>query len=188
MRRLFSYVVDHDYGDAPNPFGRYCTLANCKYGSGGYKNVVELAEEGDWIVGTGGVDPRKSAGHGKLVYAMRVDEKCPLANYCNDRRFAKRIDVNHDLPRQGRFALISRHFFYFGRQAIPIPSRFLRYPLEKKGRGFRYKNFTEDFISDFVNWLEGNFTVGRNGHPCKPDPDLPKPRCSLKVGRKGCAR
>jgi hypothetical protein len=84
---------------------------------------------------------------------MRVDEKLSLADYCHDSRFAKRIDAKHDLPTRGRFALISRHFFYFGRQAVPIPSRFLRYPLEKKGRGFRYKDFTEDFINDFTNWL-----------------------------------
>jgi hypothetical protein len=43
-------------GYAPRPFGRYCTPAKCKYGSGRFKNVVELAEEGDWIAGTGGVD------------------------------------------------------------------------------------------------------------------------------------
>ncbi|MBW2740862.1 MAG: hypothetical protein JRE64_18905 [Deltaproteobacteria bacterium] len=25
--KLYSYVVDHDYGYAPNPFDGYCTLA-----------------------------------------------------------------------------------------------------------------------------------------------------------------
>ena len=38
---------------------------------------MELAEEGDWIAGTGGADLSKSAGHGKLIYAMRVDENDP---------------------------------------------------------------------------------------------------------------
>ena len=60
MPRLFSYVVDHDYGYAPHPFGRYCTLAKCKYGSGRFENVVELAEVGDWIAGTGSVDLTKN--------------------------------------------------------------------------------------------------------------------------------
>ena len=27
MPKLFSYVVDHDLGFAPNPFGGFCTLA-----------------------------------------------------------------------------------------------------------------------------------------------------------------
>ena len=28
--RLYSYVFDHDYGFAPNPFHGVCTLATCK--------------------------------------------------------------------------------------------------------------------------------------------------------------
>lgn len=87
MPKLFSYVVDHDYGYAPCPFGDFCTLAKCKYGtikckSGTRRNIVELAEEGDWIAGTGGADLDKSAGHGKLIYVMRVDEKISLQEYC----------------------------------------------------------------------------------------------------------
>lgn len=34
MARLFSYVVEHDEGRSPNPFGSYCTLANCKFSVG----------------------------------------------------------------------------------------------------------------------------------------------------------
>jgi len=64
MPRLYSYVVDHDLGFAPNPFGGCCTLAKCKYGSK-RRNIVEMAETGDWIAGTGGADLSKSAGHGK---------------------------------------------------------------------------------------------------------------------------
>jgi hypothetical protein len=45
-------------------------------------NIDEMAEKGDWIAGTGGSDLRKSAGHGKLIYAMRIDEKISLAEYC----------------------------------------------------------------------------------------------------------
>lgn len=59
MRRpvptLFSYVVDHDHGFAPNPYGGYCTLVHCKFGGErGRQNIVEMAKVGDWIVGTGG--------------------------------------------------------------------------------------------------------------------------------------
>ena len=52
-------------------------MAKCKYGTK-KRNIVELAKVGDWIAGTGGVDLVKSAGHGKLIYAMRVDESIPL--------------------------------------------------------------------------------------------------------------
>jgi len=76
MTTLFSYVVDHDEGFAPHPTNRYCTLAWCKYKTERWnsRNIVELAEEGDWVVGTGGVSGT-SAGWGNLIYAMRVDKK-----------------------------------------------------------------------------------------------------------------
>jgi len=108
MPGLFSYVVQHDLGWAPNPSDGFCTLAKCKYGSARKRNIVELAEVGDWISGTGGADPRVSAGHGRLVYAMRVDEKLTLAQYHADPRFAVRAAGNEasdaQLPR--RYALV----------------------------------------------------------------------------------
>jgi hypothetical protein len=90
--KLFSYVVEHDTGHAPNPYFGLCTLCRCKYRKGSAKqsNVVELAEKGDWIVGTGGANSRRSAGHGKLVYAMRVDKKLTRQRYYADRQFAKK--------------------------------------------------------------------------------------------------
>ena len=77
MTKLYSYVVRFDLGFAPNPFGGLCTLAKCKIGNK-QRNIVEMVEVGDWIVGTGGADPRTSSGNGTLIYAMRVDKKIPL--------------------------------------------------------------------------------------------------------------
>ena len=61
MTKLYSYVVDHDYGHNPNPYGGICTLVHCKCGGEIHKrNIVEMAEVGDWILGSGGmsiVDP-----------------------------------------------------------------------------------------------------------------------------------
>src|SRR5260221_12084613 len=94
MPKLFSYVVDHDYGYAPCPFGGFCTLAKCKYGSK-KRNIVEMAEEGDWIAGTGGADLGKSAGQGKLIYAIRVDENVPLGENCRGNR-GSRVDRGQD--------------------------------------------------------------------------------------------
>lgn len=188
MPKLFSYVVDHDYGDAPNPFGRFCTLAKCKYGSK-KRNIVEMAEVGNWIAGTGGVDLKKSAGHGKLIYAMRVDEKMPLADYCRSMN-GIRVDAQHDVVENGRYALISRHFYYFGRNAIDvseIPSQHLDHPFEKSGRGYRC-DFTAEYIEQFAKWLQGRFKVGRHGPPCKPLSSLHWTCCSSQVRRKPCQR
>jgi hypothetical protein len=185
MRNLFSYVVDHDEGYAPHPTSRYCTLVWCKYKK--YRrspsNIVELAKKGDWIVGTGGTSA-KSAGPGRLIYAMRVDEKMFLADYCKDKRFSTRFDACPG--RQDQHALISKHFFYFGGKAIRIPKRFSDFPLEQGRQGFRYKDFTEEFIDDLVAWLEAKFPVGMLGQPCQPDPNFPVSKCPSQVRRKGC--
>lgn len=81
--KLFSYVVQHDYGYAPNPYFGVCTLARCKCRENKRQreNIVERALVEDWIVGTGGADRKKSAGNGNLIYAMRVEKKLRLARY-----------------------------------------------------------------------------------------------------------
>lgn len=181
MTMMYSYVVDHDNGVAPNPSRGLCTLAKCKFSKSGKRNVVEMAEVGDWIIGTGGsagLARGESAGRGKLIYAMRVEEKVPLAAYC--RKYAgKRIDADHEPVVDGRFALLSRHFYYFGRNALPIPQRFLDHPLEKKGPGYR-RDFSESFIKEFTGWLDKSFKVRAYAPPCKPSELLATRRCSPK--------
>lgn len=82
--RLFSYVVDHDLGFAPNPYGGYCSLVHCKFGgAGGRRNIVEMASPGDWILGSGGAGP-ESAGVNRIVYLMRVDEKLSFSRFLAD--------------------------------------------------------------------------------------------------------
>jgi len=163
MTRLFSYVVEHDLGLSPNPFGGYCTLAHCKFSRSHRGNVVELARIDDWVVGTGGASQR-SSGHGTLIYAMKVTEKLTLQHYFSDERFRGRAD-NHseDADRTDRFALISNDFFYFGANALPIPPHLLM--LEKKGPGFRDK-FDEPFITKFEEWLRRSSQPGVHGQPC----------------------
>jgi hypothetical protein len=186
MPKLFSYVVQHDHGYAPNPKGGCCTLAKCKFGSIAKRNIVEMAEKDDWIVGTGGADLTKSAGPGKLIYAMRVDRKIPLGEF--RRTMGNRIDAQRSIRERGRFALISRHFFYFGRNAIKIdtiPMRHLDHPFEKKGPAYRC-DFTEAFIKDFVTWLHAKSKGVRRGPPCQPLEELGPSRLTPKVRRKPC--
>ena len=79
--RLYSYVLDHDYGFAPNPFYGVCTLATCKPG------IREHAAVGDYVVGTG-CAKRKRRGY--LVYYMRVEEITAYDEYWDDPRFARK--------------------------------------------------------------------------------------------------
>jgi Nucleotide modification associated domain 2 len=168
MPKLFSYVVDHDLGFAPNPFHGFCTLAHCKFSSSGRKNIVESAKYGDWIAGTGGLNPL-SAGHGKLIYAMRVAERLTLRDYWHDARFFGRAD---NLPKFAscttRLVLVSKHFFYFGSKSVDvslIPTSNLSHAFEKRGPGFRM-DFSEEFITDFAEWLATSYRVGVHGLPC----------------------
>lgn len=131
--KIFSYVVEHDYGREPNPDGGICTLCRCKYGekrekmSGrkGQKNIIELAKKGDWIIGTGGINEKKSAGHGKIIYVMRVDEKPTREEFYTDLQFSGKKPERPltEFQKNEQFALASRHFYYFGRNAIKIPKK-----------------------------------------------------------------
>lgn len=160
---LYSYVVDHDTGYAPNPYDGLCTLVQCKYARGKRRNIVELADEGDWIIGTGGKG-RRSTGPGKIVYLMQVNEKISLSEYAKSHLYSHRSDVNDLRKKNDRFALISRKYFYFGKNAIPIdrlPEGLRQRPLEKKGPGYR-RDFSEDFIAGLTRWFE----VGVHGRSC----------------------
>jgi hypothetical protein len=158
-----------------------CTLCRCKFREDSTKprNVIELAEEADWIVGTGGANGRKSAGHGMLVYAMRVDEKLRREEYYADSRFDKKKPLatgtyaqsrgdnsrpRNEFEKRHQFALISRHFYYFGANAIRIPDRFS--DLEKRGPGFK-SHFDPAYISSLVRWLQKNHKPGKHGEPCQ---------------------
>jgi hypothetical protein len=183
---VFSYVVDHDFGREPNPYGGICTLCRCKFGETlekshkiggrirGHKNIVELAEKGDWIIGTGGSDLSKSAGHGSLVYAMRVDTT-PSGSQCiADKRFKKRLPSEPltDFQKEKQFALISEHFYYLGSKPYgDRPIDISSFGLEANPRGFHYVK--PEVFNRFREWLEANYQPGVSGEPCrKPDEEL----------------
>jgi hypothetical protein len=163
----------------------YRTLAHCKFGTSRRRNIVELADVGDWIVGTGGVGPQ-SAGHGKLIYAMCVSEKLTLRDYFADRRFRGRADnLGSYARRTNRFVLVSEDFFYFGiraRDLSKIPSRHLVHPFEKRGPGFR-SDFSGPFITDFAVWLRNTFGPGVHALPCGGRPThAPRVICPARQG------
>ena len=78
---LFAYTVADDIGFAPNPFHGCCTLATCK------PILRHAANLGDWVVGIGSITKHQG---GKLVYAMRVQEKLSFDKYWNSSRFRKK--------------------------------------------------------------------------------------------------
>jgi len=168
--RLYSYVVEHDHGWAPNPQGDYCTLVYCKFSkTGRRKNLVEEVSESDWILGTGGTG-RNSSGHGTILYLMRVDRKMSLDAYLADSDFKGRVD-HRNLGLGNAYALVSNHFFYLGSDAIPIsrlPNRLRTAAIEKRGPGYR-KDLPPSQVESLIQWFEVNVEPGRGDHmPCSP--------------------
>ncbi len=182
--KLSAYIVRHDSGFSPNPFGRVCTLACCK------PVVRRCAERGDIIIGTG------SARFGlslRLIYAMRVGTVIPFDVYWErypskrpspETRVKKRGDNiwhrdafgnwhgvpgalhderNRDRDLRGRNALISSDFYYFGRDAIEIPDEFRCLIATAQG----HKNtYDVDLITSFWEWIKCNAPKpGRIGVP-----------------------
>jgi Nucleotide modification associated domain 2 len=81
---VYSYVVEHDLGFAPNPFHGVCTLACCK------PKIRKTAMVGDYILGTGATRPDLL---GCLTYWMHVDEILSFDTYWNDRRFRRKKPI-----------------------------------------------------------------------------------------------
>ncbi len=160
--KIFSYVVDHDEGYAPNPTPPLCTLVHCKFAKGVRRNIIELADEGDWIIGTGG-ESGYSSGNGTLLYVMQVTAKMAFVDYLRDPAFRRRVDRHaprDDFPR--RFALVSTRFCYFGNRAPKLKSLGLEpAAIEKKGPGFRYLE-----ASVLSQLLEIVALEGKIGDPC----------------------
>lgn len=72
MSKVYIYVVDRDFGFAPNPFHGICTLATCKPG------IRNTAKVGDWVIGMGG---GRLNATGRCVFAMRITEKITFNEY-----------------------------------------------------------------------------------------------------------
>ena len=160
MPTLFSYIVDHDKGYAPNPSNDICTLAYCKY------PMRPHVQEGDYVVGLG---KKKSGQPPSFVYAMRVTEVMEHKVYLEDSRFAERradydnANAKEEIAKSSR-VLISDDFAYWGRDRPPLPSELSGLIV---GRGYK-SNANDHLIPEFLEWFEG-IEKGRLGDPTDMD-------------------
>lgn len=198
--KIYSYMIDHDYGLAPNPFGKYCTVAVCKPQIRKSRNL----HIGDWIIGTGSKSLAKSSGFNcvkRLIFAMKVSEIIGLNEYWHDPRFQykkpvmngtlttmfgdnfyfkdedgnwKQQDCAHRnidgiyndehmrKDTEGKNALISDLFYYFGNNAPLIPQNLA--DVCHTTRGVK-KIISNDLISTFLKWLKHKYKPGLQGYP-----------------------
>lgn len=193
---MFSYVIARDFGFAPNPFYRVCTLATCK------PKIRATAKIGDWVVGSGS---KEYGLAGRLVYAMKVDEiltfdeywsspryqvKKPLLNgslkqrygdniYHYDKKNKKWIQANshHSLPNgTPNRANIKRDTgatvnVLLGREYTYWGRSGPKVPARFEEvccttQGHKCR-FDEDLVSDFLDWLRSLGMVGFAGAPAE---------------------
>ena len=182
------YVVDRDFGFAPNPFHNLCTIATCK------PITRRVAGEDDWIIGMGG---SRLNATGCCIFAMRVSRSITFNEYWGNplyrdkkpvRNGSKKMIVgdniyhqvdgnwlqlnsHHSYPdgspnlhnvendTQTNAVLISDYFFYFGAAAIEIPPEILQGMHYKNGRNHRTFNLAE--AQPLISFIETNFTPNR---------------------------
>jgi hypothetical protein len=186
MPNLFMYVVDRDFGFAPNPFHNFCTLATCK------PITRRVAQVNDWIVGMGGA---RLNATGRCVFAMRVSgiitfdeywsnpayrDKKPVRNgskkmIVGDNIYGRingiwhQANSHHSLPdgspnvhnirndTQTNSVLVSNYFFYFGAGAVEVPCDILQEIGYKNGRNHR--RFSTASGQSLIHFLERNFCI-----------------------------
>lgn len=90
VHRLFLYVVDRDFGFAPNPYHRFCTLATCK------PILRRSACVGDWIGGMGG---GRLNATGRCIFLMRVGDKITFQEYWADSKYRDKRPVRNGSRR-----------------------------------------------------------------------------------------
>lgn len=100
MPNAFLYVVDRDFGFAPNPFHGSCTLATCK------PQIRKSANVGDWVIGIGGARLR-ATGH--CIFAMEVTNRVSFDVYWADKAFLDKRPVRNGSRRM----LVGDNIYHF---------------------------------------------------------------------------
>jgi hypothetical protein len=184
--RLCSYVVTNDTGFAPNPFWGHCTLAACTPNHMGVR-----LEPGDWIFGNQTVargnglvyamEVVETLGFDRYYRDPRFKKKKPILNRtwqeaCGDNIYFRDAQgvwkqhrsVFHTSPEEIRKDLrhhdvfVAEKFYYFGAEAIEIPSPFRELIQQRQGCSCKHDQRT---VRGFLEWLRDNFEPGIHGLP-----------------------
>lgn len=178
--RLFTYRIVHDTGAAPNPFWGRCTLAICKPAIRRVAQPGDwVAATGSAVAPAGDLSRRvvymMRVGETMAMRAYDaytrdlLPEKIPDLRSSDFRRRAGdsiydfttepptlRRSVHQEGNRRtdlsGENVLISDHFFYFGHEAVPLPTRL--WPIIKKGQGHK-STANDSYLAAFLRWVDG---------------------------------
>ena len=188
MPNVYMYVVDRDFGFAPNPFHGICTLATCK------PRIRRVAKQSDWVIGMGGTRLKAT---GRCIFAMKVSDsitfneywtnpiyqdKRPVRNgslkmivgdniYHQSQGEWQQVDSHHSHEdgspnihnvrndTQANAVLVSNHFFYFGSAAVEIPIPILQSLGYENRRNHR--TFDSVVAQPLISFIEANSVPNR---------------------------
>jgi hypothetical protein len=170
---VYRYVIVTDNGLAPCIDDGLLTLCVCK-------PMIRLsANVNDWIIAFG--SKRTFGPERQLVYAAKITKKCPMVDYIEIGK--NRLDSLYELKDgelqhngsshhrkcsnqkndlKGKYCLISENFWYFGKNALPLPDE--HDDLYFSGRGYTNRPINLIKFDNFLTFLKG-FTQGVNGPP-----------------------
>lgn len=173
--KVSSYVVTHDYGFAPNPYGGVLTLATCK------PKIRRFAAPNSWVIGTGST---KGIGTDRLIFAGFISDVITIEQYSTDEDYKIKIptrdgevwqtrgdniyyknhcgqwqqrenpfhgknEIEHDLS--GENVVVCKRFWYFGRSAPSIPDKFRS--VIKSGPNHK-ANINNKYVPEFLSWVQ----------------------------------
>ena len=154
---LYSYVVEHDNGYAPNPSNGICTLAYCKY------PMRRYVGENDYVVGLAGARYKRhvTVEWPPVVYAMRVTQVCGFEEFESDPRYTGHVQYDENAEEEKtktNRVLVSTDFIYWGDYEEPLPPE-----LRDLRVGRNYKcHFAPEVVEAFIKWFNG-FPQGQRG-------------------------
>ena len=103
MSNVYMYVVDRDFGFAPNPFHGICSLATCK------PNIRNTAQVDDWIFGVGG---SRLKATGQCIFAMLVTQKITFNEYWENPEFKDKKPVRNGSKKM----LLGDNIYYYNNE------------------------------------------------------------------------
>lgn len=112
--------------------------------------------------------------YGDNFYHTDAETDIVIQEPCAHSLVDNSVNLKH-LKRdvKGKYVLYSTYFYYFGDQCPKIPKELL--PICCTSRNYSYKDVDENFVKEFVKWLEENYTIGIHGDPCNwKEFNLPK--------------
>ncbi len=189
--KLCAYIVTYDGGSAPNPFWRYCTLAFCtphrkraKLEVGDWivglldksrGNKLLYAMEISEVLDFDEYFNDKRFAKKKFKVKGNWQEECgdniyrrnsegelePYPHSYNHPRNKNQQDLDMKYPNV--FISEKDNFYYFGRNAKDIPSKYNIFAGYNITQNIKY--FDPPIINDFILWLKNNHKPGIHGDP-----------------------